>query len=73
MLIVTAGKGRVQRWDGPVVEISPGDVVRIPPNVKHWHGTAETEAMTHIAILEHLDGTRVTWMENVVGNGGTPS
>lgn len=34
-LIVTAGVGRVQRWDGPVEEIFPGDVVRIPPNVKH--------------------------------------
>lgn len=70
VLIVTAGKGRVQRWDGPVVEIAPGDVVRIPPNVKHWHGASETESMTHIAILEHLDGTRVTWMEHVADAGG---
>jgi 4-carboxymuconolactone decarboxylase len=29
-LIVTAGVGRVQRWRGPVEEIRPGDVVRIP-------------------------------------------
>jgi len=28
---VTAGKGLVQRWSGPVEEIHPGDVVRIPP------------------------------------------
>ncbi len=30
-LIVTAGTGRVQQWGGPVQEIHPGDVVRIPP------------------------------------------
>src|SRR5713101_6495277 len=36
ILIVTAGKGLVQRWGSPVEEIRPGDVVRIPPGVKHW-------------------------------------
>ena len=41
-LIVTAGCGRVQREGGPVEEIRPGDVVWIPPGVKHWHGAAPT-------------------------------
>jgi quercetin dioxygenase-like cupin family protein len=36
--IVTAACGRVQRDGGPVEEIRPGDVVWIPPGVKHWHG-----------------------------------
>ena len=35
-LIVTAGCGRVQRWGGRIEEISPGDVVWIPPAEKHW-------------------------------------
>ena len=30
-LIVTAGVGLVQQWDGPVQEIRPGDTVWIPP------------------------------------------
>src|SRR5688572_20857851 len=30
VLIVTEGVGRVQHWGGPVQEIRPGDVVRIP-------------------------------------------
>jgi 4-carboxymuconolactone decarboxylase len=64
-LIVTAGTGRVQRWGGPVEEIRPGDVVRIPPGVKHWHGAAPNAAMTHIAITEHLDGRSVDWLEQV--------
>jgi quercetin dioxygenase-like cupin family protein len=64
-LIVTAGLGRVQSWGGPVDEIRQGDVVRIPPNVKHWHGASPTTAMTHIAILEQLDSKSTEWLEKV--------
>ncbi|MGA9153174.1 MAG: cupin domain-containing protein [Candidatus Nitrosopolaris sp.] len=66
ILIVTAGCGLVQCWDGPVEEIRPGDLVRIPPREKHWHGATATTAMTHIAIQEQLDGKIVDWMENVI-------
>jgi len=64
-LVVTAGVGRVQRWGGPVEEIRVGDVVEIPPNVKHWHGAAPDSAMTHIAITEQLDGKVADWLEKV--------
>lgn len=64
-LIITAGSGRVQRWDGPVEEVNPGDVVWFPPGEKHWHGAAPRVAMTHIAIQEALDGEVVQWMEQV--------
>jgi quercetin dioxygenase-like cupin family protein len=64
-LIVTAGCGLVQRWDGPIEEIHPGDVARFPPGEKHWHGATLTTAVTHIAIQEQLDGKTVDWMEKV--------
>ena len=64
-LIVTAGCGLVQQEGGPIEEIRPGDVVWFPPGVKHWHGAAATTAMTHIAILEQLEGKAVDWMEKV--------
>jgi quercetin dioxygenase-like cupin family protein len=64
-LIVTAGTGRVRRWGGPIDEIRSGDVVWIPPGVKHWHGAGPNTAMTHIAIQEHLDGKVVDWLEKV--------
>ncbi|MBB2689938.1 UNVERIFIED_ORG: quercetin dioxygenase-like cupin family protein [Rhizobium esperanzae] len=64
-LIVTAGCGRVQRQDGPIEEIRPGDVVRFAPGERHWHGASPTTAMTHIAIQEQLDGKAVDWMEHV--------
>jgi quercetin dioxygenase-like cupin family protein len=64
-LIVTFGCGRVQREGGPVEEIHAGDIVWFHPGEKHWHGAAPTTAMTHIAIVESLDGKVVDWMEKV--------
>lgn len=64
-LIVTSGCGLAQRWDGPIEEIRPGDIIWFPPGEKHWHGATETTAMTHIAIQEELDGKAVDWMEKV--------
>jgi quercetin dioxygenase-like cupin family protein len=64
-LIVTAGRGLVQRRGAPIEEIGPGDVVWIPPGEEHWHGAKATTAMTHIAIQEQLDGKAVEWMEKV--------
>lgn len=65
ILIVTAGTGWVQQWGGPREEIRKGDVVWIPPGVKHWHGATATTSMTHIAITESLDGKNVDWLEKV--------
>lgn len=64
-LIVTEGTGLVQRWGDPAETIRKGDVVWIPPNQKHWHGATPESGMTHIAIVEHLDGKSAEWMEQV--------
>ena len=64
-LIVTSGRGRVQRWDGSVEEIHPGDVIWFAPGEKHWHGATPETAMTHIAIQERLNGQTVEWLEKV--------
>ncbi|MDQ2879340.1 MAG: cupin domain-containing protein [Pseudomonadota bacterium] len=64
-LIVTFGLGWVQRDGGPIEQIRPGDLVWFAPNEKHWHGATSTNAMTHIAIQEALDGKAVEWMEPV--------
>jgi len=64
-LLVTAGCGWAQRWGGPVEEIHPGDVIWFPPGEKHWHGARPTTAMTHIAIVEQIDGKSADWMEQV--------
>lgn len=64
-LIVTFGRGRVQREGGEVEEIAQGDVIWFPAGEKHWHGAAPDTAMSHIAIQESVDGTAVTWLEKV--------
>jgi quercetin dioxygenase-like cupin family protein len=64
-LVVTTGCGLVQSWEGSVEKIRPGDVVWSSPREKHWHGATATTAMTHISIVEQLDGKAADWMEKV--------
>lgn len=64
-LLVTAGIGCVQREGGPIQAMHAGDVVRIPPGVKHWHGAAPDSSMTHIAIQEAEHGKTADWLEPV--------
>ena len=64
-LVVTQGSGWVQSEGGPKMEIRAGDVVWCPPRERHWHGATSTNAMSHIAIQEALDGKVVEWMEKV--------
>jgi 4-carboxymuconolactone decarboxylase len=65
VLIVTAGTGWIQSWGGSIQEFHQGDIVLIPPGVKHWHGASATSSMTHIAIQEESGGSNTTWMEKV--------
>jgi quercetin dioxygenase-like cupin family protein len=64
-LLVMAGSGWAQKWDGPKEEIKQGDVIWFPPGEKHWHGATETTGMTHIAVVEKLNGKSAEWMEKV--------
>jgi 4-carboxymuconolactone decarboxylase len=66
-LFIISGRGWVQKEGGPIEEVRPGDVVWIPPNVRHWHGATADQPMTHFAVAEALDGSTVTWMELVTG------
>jgi len=64
-LVVTAGTGWIQQEGGAKKVITVGDVAWTPPGAKHWHGATPTERMTHIAMLETVNGTLVHWMEKV--------
>ena len=65
MLIVTAGKGWVQREGQVRQEITSGDVVWIPAGIKHWHGATDTNGMSHVAITYIQNGKNADWMETV--------
>lgn len=64
-LIVTTGRGYVQREGGPLHEIRQGDIVRTPADVVHWHGAAPETAMAHLALSERAQGKAVAWGEKV--------
>ena len=64
-LLVMSGLGLAQSWGGPVRVIRPGDTIWFAPGEKHWHGAAPANAMTHLAMQEALDGSAVTWLEQV--------
>ncbi len=64
-LIVTDGCGVVQTWGQPVQIIRPGDVIWTPPGVKHWHGALPSFKMTHISVLEHLNGKTADWLDQL--------
>jgi len=64
-IIITAGKGWVQRHGGPIEDVNPGDAVFFAAGEKHWHGATATTGMTHIAVTESVDGKNVDWLEPV--------
>ena len=65
ILLVTAGRGYYQEWGKPARELHPGDVVNIPPEVKHWHGAAPDSAFQHLAIEVPGEETSSEWCEAV--------
>ncbi len=65
ILLVTAGRGYYQEWGKPARKLHPGDVVNIPPEVKHWHGAAKDSAFQHLAIEVPGEETSNEWCEPV--------
>lgn len=65
ILLCTDGKGWYQEWEKPARELNPGDVVIIPPEVKHWHGAAEDSWFTHLAIEVPGEEASNEWCEAV--------
>lgn len=65
VLLCTAGHGYYQEWGGEPRALNAGDVVDIPPNVKHWHGAAPGSWFTHIAISVPGEDESTEWLEPV--------
>ena len=65
MLIGVAGRGWYQEEGKPAVEILPGTVIRIPANVKHWHGAAADCWFAHLAFEVPGKSASNEWLEPV--------
>lgn len=49
LLICTAGEGWYQEEGKEPVSLTPGKVIVIPAEVKHWHGAKKDSWFSHIA------------------------
>lgn len=65
ILLCTAGRGYYQEWGKEAQELHTGDVVNIPPEVKHWHGAAKDSWFAHLAVEVPAEGASNEWLEVV--------
>ena len=65
ILLCTAGKGWYQEWGKPAQQLHPGDVVKIPAGVKHWHGAAKDSWFAHLSVEVPGEETSNEWLEPV--------
>ncbi|RZM11847.1 MAG: cupin domain-containing protein, partial [Pedobacter sp.] len=65
ILIITDGRGYHQIEGKPVETIKKGDVVRCPPNVRHWHGASPKIGLQQLYIVPNTENGVVDWMEPV--------
>ena len=65
LLICTAGEGWYQEAGKAAVSLTPGTVISIPANVKHWHGAKADSWFSHIAVEVPGEETRNEWLEPV--------
>jgi quercetin dioxygenase-like cupin family protein len=65
ILIITDGVGYHQIEGKPIEIIKKGDVVKCPPNVRHWHGASPDVGLQQIYIIPNTEKGIVNWNEAV--------
>ena len=65
MLICVDGEGWYQEEGKAAVSLTPGTVITIPANVKHWHGAGPEGWFSHLAIEAPGQDTGTLWQEPV--------
>ncbi len=65
ILLCTGGFGWYQEIGHDAVPLKKGDVVVIPPNIKHWHGARKDSWFTHIAVEVPGEETSNEWCSPV--------
>ncbi len=65
ILIITDGVGYHQIEGQPIEIIKKGDVVKCPPNVRHWHGASPDVGLQQLYIIPNTEQGIVEWKEAV--------
>ena len=66
VLICVAGRGWYQEWGHEAIEMTPGTIINVPAEVKHWHGAAKDSWFQHLTYHKDAQvGASNEWMEAV--------
>ena len=65
ILLITGGLWWYQEENKKAQKLKEGDIIRIPPNVKHWHGAAKDSWFVHISIETNVNEGQAEWLEPV--------
>ena len=66
VLICVAGRGWYQEWGKEPQVMTPGTVIAIPAEVKHWHGAAKDSWFQHLTYHKDVqEGASNEWLEAV--------
>ncbi|MBQ4005527.1 MAG: carboxymuconolactone decarboxylase family protein, partial [Muribaculaceae bacterium] len=66
VLICVAGRGWYQEWGKEAVEMTPGTIIAVPAEVKHWHGAAKDSWFQHLTYHKDAkEGASNEWLEPV--------
>ena len=66
VLICVAGKGWYQEWGKAPVPMTPGTVIAVPAEVKHWHGAQKDSWFQHLTYHKDVqEGADNEWLEAV--------
>ena len=72
ILLVTDGVGYYQEKGQSKKILRKGDVIKCPPNIKHWHGASDDTYFVQVAITNTKNGVPV-WLEAVTDEEYTSS
>lgn len=65
ILIITDGVGYYQLEGQSIEVMKKGDVVKFPPNVRHWHGASPKVGVQQLYFIPNTEKGLVEWMEPV--------
>ena len=66
VLICVSGRGWYQEWGKEPQELTPGTVIAVPAEVKHWHGAQKGSWLQHLTYHKDIqEGASNEWCEAV--------
>ena len=66
VLICVSGRGWYQEWGKEAIPMSPGTVIAVPAEVKHWHGATKDSWFQHLTYHKDVqEGASNEWLEPV--------